>query len=187
MFTYQINDDLYLRMYTIDDAEALYHLIDESRDYLKEWLAWVDYNTDIEASREFIQSTLKGVSETGGYPKTLGMFYKGELAGTVGFNEVNRTHKYATIGYWLSEKFQKKGIVTEACRGMINLGFNEIGLNRIEIRAASGNKKSQAVPERLGFTKEAVVREAELVNGQFYDHIVYGMLAREWLTKEKEA
>jgi ribosomal-protein-serine acetyltransferase len=184
MFTYQLNEDLYLRMYIINDAEALYHLIDGSRDHLKKWLAWVDYNTDVEASRDFIQSTLKGVSETGGYPKTLGIFYKGELAGTVGFNEVNQTHQYATIGYWLSEKFQRKGIVTEACRGIIHLGFNEMGLNRIEIRAASENKKSRAIPERLGFTKEGVIRQVEIVNGEFYDHVVYSMLASEWLKKD---
>ncbi|MFP3472478.1 hypothetical protein R0J90_20705, partial [Micrococcus sp. SIMBA_144] len=54
MFTYQLNEDLYLRMYTINDAEALYNLIDGSRDHLKKWLAWVDYNTDVEASRDFI-------------------------------------------------------------------------------------------------------------------------------------
>ena len=185
MFTYQVNEDLHLRMYTVDDAEALYQLIDESRDHLKEWLAWVDYNTDVESSREFIKGTLKGVVETGGYPKTLAMIYKGELAGTVGFNEVNRTHGFATIGYWLSEKFQKKGIVTEACRGLIDLGFKEIGLNRIEIRAASGNMKSRAIPERLGFKEEGVLRQVELVNGKFYDHVVYSVLAQEW--KEKQS
>ncbi|WP_347551680.1 GNAT family protein [Pseudalkalibacillus hwajinpoensis] len=184
MFTNQVNEDLYLRMYTVDDAEALYHLIDESRDYLKEWLAWVDYNTDVEASRDFIQGTLNGVVETGGYPKTLAIIYKNELAGTVGFNEVNRTHQYATIGYWLSEKFQRKGIVTEACRGIIDLGFKVMRLNRIEIRVASGNKKSRAIPERLGFKEEGVLRQVELVNGQFYDHVVYCMLKDEWSGKK---
>lgn len=183
MFKYQVNEDLYLRMYTVDDAAALYHLIDESRDHLKEWLAWVDYNTDVEASKEWIQGTFKGLVETGGYPKTLAIIYQGELVGTVGFNEVNRTHKYASIGYWLSAKYQKKGIITEACRAIVTYGFNDIGLNRIEIRAAFGNKKSRAIPERLGFHEEGILRQMELVNDEFYDHVVYSMLAEDWKRK----
>lgn len=180
MFTYEVNEDLYLRMYTVDDAEALYNLIEESKDYLREWLAWVDYNTDVEGSKAFIEGTIKSLVDTGGFPKTLAMIYKGELAGTIGFNEINRTHDYATIGYWLSEKHQKKGIVTEACRAILDYGFDTIGLNRIEIRAASLNKKSRGVPERLGFTKEGIIRQVEKVNGAYVDHVVYGMLKNEW-------
>ncbi|WP_377890824.1 GNAT family N-acetyltransferase [Alkalihalobacillus sp. R86527] len=184
MFTYQVNEDLYLRMYTVDDAEELYNLTEESKDYLREWLAWVDYNTDVEGSKAFIEGTIKSLVHTGGFPKTLAMIYKGELAGTIGFNEINRTHDYATIGYWLGEKHQKKGIVTEACKAILEYGFQTIGLNRIEIRAATENKKSRGVPERLGFTKEGLVRQVEKVNGEYVDHVVYGMLKNEWESRK---
>ena len=53
-------------------------------------------------------------------------------------------------------------------------------LNRIEIRAAVGNARSRAIPERLGFREEGTLREAELVDGAALDIVVYSMLASQW-------
>ena len=53
-------------------------------------------------------------------------------------------------------------------------------LNRVEIRCATGNKRSRAIPERPGFTQEETVRQAEWLYDRFVDHTVYGMLASEW-------
>ena len=48
------------------------------------------------------------------------------------------------------------------------------------IRVATGNTKSLAIPERLGLQFEGVLRQAELVNGEYYDLALYSMLASEW-------
>ena len=56
----------------------------------------------------------------------------------------------------------------------------ELQLNRIEIRAAIGNVKSQAIPEKLGFAKEGCVREAEWLYDHYVDHIIYGMLKSDF-------
>jgi ribosomal-protein-serine acetyltransferase len=53
-------------------------------------------------------------------------------------------------------------------------------LNRVEIRAAVANERSRAIPRRLGFTEEGVLRQAERVGDRFVDHVLYAMLAEDW-------
>jgi ribosomal-protein-serine acetyltransferase len=66
---------------------------------------------------------------------------------------------------------------------MIDEGFTRLHLNRIEIRAALENFKSQAIPERLGFKKEGLIRQGEFVNDHFVDLYVYSLLKEEWLAR----
>lgn len=63
---------------------------------------------------------------------------------------------------------------------MIEHAFQEWKLNRVEIHCATGNAKSCAIPKRLGFQFEGMLREAQLLNGEYQDINVYGMLARDW-------
>ncbi|MEO6949604.1 MAG: GNAT family protein, partial [Ginsengibacter sp.] len=58
--------------------------------------------------------------------------------------------------------------------------FQKIGLNRIEIKAAVRNLKSQAIPIKLNFKKEGVLRQAEFVNNEFIDLFLYSILKEEW-------
>jgi len=70
--------------------------------------------------------------------------------------------------------------VTEAVKELLNIGFGELRLNKIEIRCAEKNSKSRAIPERLGFTYEATLRQRELLYTKYVDHVVYSMLASEY-------
>ena len=63
---------------------------------------------------------------------------------------------------------------------MIEIGFEELGLHRIVIRAGTDNARSRGVPERLGFTYEGIAREEGRGSDGFYDLAVYGLLDREW-------
>jgi ribosomal-protein-serine acetyltransferase len=62
----------------------------------------------------------------------------------------------------------------------VTYGFESMGLHRITIRAAPGNTRSRAIPERLGFVQEGVLREAGRVGEGYTDLVVYGVLDREW-------
>jgi ribosomal-protein-serine acetyltransferase len=84
------------------------------------------------------------------------------------------------IGYWIAQEHQGKGIVTEACRAMITHAFRELDLHRVQIRCATGNIKSCAIPQRLGFAHEGTAREAEMVNDRFIDLHIFGMLKQDW-------
>ncbi len=70
--------------------------------------------------------------------------------------------------------------MTEAVRALVEHAFGEWQLNRVEIRVAVGNERSAAIPERLGFVREGVLRQAERHADGFKDNVVYSALASEW-------
>jgi ribosomal-protein-serine acetyltransferase len=70
--------------------------------------------------------------------------------------------------------------MTRACRFLVDHAFDEPKLNRVQIRCAVGNTKSQAIPERLGFTNEGTLRQAGRLYGRFVDIVIYSTLADEW-------
>jgi ribosomal-protein-serine acetyltransferase len=71
-------------------------------------------------------------------------------------------------------------MITRVVRALVEHALLGWGLNRVEIRAAPENRRSRAVPERLGFRQEGVLREAERVGDRYLDSVVYGVLASAW-------
>lgn len=180
MLTHKIDEEVSLRMLNEADVEEFYHLIIRSKDYLREWLGWLDYIKSKEDTAENIRTRLKAFLENGGYPESFAIIFKGQIAGTIGFNVINKTNNIGTVGYWLGEEFQGKGIMTRAFNTIINYGFQELKLNKIEVRVAAGNKKSRTLPEQFNFTKEGKLRQAEWLYDHYVDHIIYSLLAEEW-------
>jgi ribosomal-protein-serine acetyltransferase len=98
----------------------------------------------------------------------------------VGYARLDRTGNWGEIGYWLDGDFEGHGIMTRACRAVLDDAFTRRGLRSVQVRVADGNGRSQRLAERLGFRKEAVIRKAERLPGGHADVLVYGMLASEW-------
>lgn len=181
MFSYNIDEDLKLRLLFLKDTEEVHNLTIDEKEHLRKWMGWVDNNVnDINNTKDFIKNSLNNFINSDGYPEAIGIIYKNKIIGVIGFNNVDKRNKYAIIGYWLSEKYQGKGIMTKATKTLINIAFNELKLNRIEIRVASENIKSRKIPERLGFQKEGEIREAECLYGRYVNSIIYGILSKDW-------
>lgn len=180
LLTYKIDEDISLRTFREDDAEEFFHLTISSKAYLKDWLGWLDNIKTVEDSTRTIQRRLNKLVENGGYTTSFAIIYKGKIAGTIGFNELDKTNRIGGIGYWLGQNYQDKGIMTKAFKRMIDYGFKELRLNRIEVSVAVNNDKSRALPERFGFTKEGVIRQAEWLYEHYVDHVLYSLLSIEW-------
>jgi ribosomal-protein-serine acetyltransferase len=178
VFTFEVDDEITLRLLNETDADNLFQLIDHSRDHLREWLAWIDGTKTVHDSKQFIQACMKIHEKRQGL--TLGIYFHDKLAGVIGFNTIDWTNRIGVIGYWLGSSFQGEGIMTRAVTGLIDYGFHQLGLNRMEIRAAFENVKSRAIPERLGFMQEGQIRQGEWLYDHYVDLVVYGMLASEW-------
>lgn len=160
------------------DAERLFEITDQSREYLREWLPWVDETKTVDDSLQFIKNAFLLHAERKSL--TAGIFYKKELVGVAGFNTFDWVNKVGNIGYWLSIDYQGLGIMTRVVRALTYYAFYELNLNRIEIRAASNNIRSQGIPERLGYEKEGLLRQAESLYKHYVDHVIYGMIKTDW-------
>ncbi|SDL92483.1 GNAT family N-acetyltransferase [Sediminibacillus halophilus] len=184
MFTYPFEEQSYLKMLEPDDASELFLLTWNSMDRLKKWLPLIGSNRRQEDTEAFIKSSLLQLSENNGFQA--GIWHQDKIAGVIGFHYVNWYNRTTSIGYWIGDGFEGKGLITKACRAMIQQAFDTWQLTRVEIRAAEENVKSRSIPEKLGFTQEGKIRQAELLQGEYVDHIVYGLLAEEWKKQQSQ-
>ena len=93
---------------------------------------------------------------------------------------IDRVNKVTEIGYWLDEHAVGRGLVTNACRRFIDHAFANLNLERVQIRCASENLRSRAIPEKLGFTQEGVLRRCERLHDRIVDLVVYEIRKGEW-------
>ncbi|MEO4053728.1 GNAT family protein [Solibacillus sp. CAU 1738] len=178
MFTYKVDEEIELRLVTQHDAEGIFEMIDRSRNYLREWLGWLDYSTEVSGTKQNIDMNLRKFAE--GTALDTAIVYQGKIVGKIGFNSINPANKTAFIGYMLDERYQGHGIMTRATKAMLAIAFDYYHLQKVEIHVAEGNVKSRAIPERLGFIQEGTIRSAEWLYDHYVDHVVYGMLRKEW-------
>jgi len=170
-----VDKDILLRVVEPKDAAPIFNTIDNERDYLKEWLPFVEETHDISYTKTFIEHTIAADSSD----LTFTISYKNQFVGIIGMKDTDMGNRKTEIGYWLSEKFQHKGIVTRSCRALTEYAFNEINLHRIQLKAATQNFKSQAVAERLGFILEGIERDGELHSYGFVDLKVFSLLKED--------
>ena len=174
----KVDEEINLCYPDIDMAPELFETIDRQRNYLKKWLIWIDDTQSVEDSKKFLK--MARVFNQGGQRFSTIIFYRGKIAGVIGFVKLDKLNKKGEIGYWLSEDLQGKGIITKSCKSLISFGFQKMELNRIEILLARQNAKSEAIAVRLGFKHEGTLRQSRIINGQFYDSEIYGLLKKDW-------
>lgn len=177
-FCMKIDDETELRLHEERYAEALYQLIDRNREHLRQWMPWLESEQSVEDTRAFMKETRLQFANNQGF--ATGLWYRGELVGAIGLHSVDWIDRKVEIGYWLSADQQGKGLMTKACKTLVNFAFEEYQLNRAEIHCATGNRRSRAIPERLGFTQEGIIRQSEWLYDHYLDMVIYGMLASEW-------
>ena len=173
-----VSEQLALVPVELRDADELFELTECNRPYLRHWLPWLDNITRPEDTRAFIRAAQAQGSQNNG--TQLAIRLDGRITGVVGHHQIDWRNRLTSLGYWVGEEFQGRGLVTAASRALVGHAFNQAQLNRVEIRCATGNDRSRAVPSRLGFREEGLLRDAEWLYDHFVDHIVYAMLARDW-------
>lgn len=177
-FNHRLDDESELRLIEPQDAEELDSLIEQNRTHLKAYSAWLKDDHSIENTRSFIERNLAQFARHEGF--AIAIWHKGEMAGQIEYNYIDWANRKTELGFWLGASFQGKGLATKSCRFLIHHAFNELKLNRIEMRCELDNQKSRRIAETLGFTHEGVVRQAGWLHDHFVDFVIYGMLTNEW-------
>lgn len=174
---------LVLRPMRTDDAYDMYEYA--CRDDVTEFLLWSPHES-VGYTREYL-----AYIETR-YPK--GEFYdwaitladSGKMIGTVGFTKIHTAHNAAEIGYVLNPEYHHLGLGFEAASRIVDFGFEELSLNRIEARFMQGNAASLHVMEKLGMTLEGYARDGMLVKGSYRTIGTCSILRSEWTEKTKK-
>ncbi len=179
MLQFDLSDDRRLRLLEEADAEELFALVEANRAQLSRWLPWAA-GQDLDGALEFIRHTRREAADQTGY--TFAIVCDGALGGVIGLDSIDAAHRTASIGYWLGEGQQGRGTMTAAVRALVEHAASVLELNRIEIRAAVGNARSRAIPQRLGFREEGTLRQAERVGGAYLDIVVYSLVGPSELT-----
>lgn len=98
------------------------------------------------------------------------------FCGAGGYNDADQTHRKAEIGFWLLPEFWGKGIMKEVMPKLLDYGFNELDLNRIEGYVDHNNDKCKKALDKVKFVYEGTMRQAEFEDGKFVDVDIYSRL-----------
>lgn len=102
---------------------------------------------------------------------------EGRTIGGIGYHNWVDDHRRAEIGYNLKhESDRQKGYMKEAIVPVIEFGFSQLNLHRIEACFRPGNTPSQRLLEICGFVEEGRMREHYLIDGVFEDSMLYGLI-----------
>jgi ribosomal-protein-serine acetyltransferase len=167
------------------DAEELFALIDANRAHLALWMPFVGQTRSAVDSLAFIRAARRQYEENRGMQLAL---LQGErIIGVAGFHAIDWTRRSTSIGYWIAADQQGAGTMTTAVSALLKQAFAGWKLTRVEIRAGVANARSRAIPERLGFREEGVLRSAERIGTRVIDHVVYAMTARDWQRRVRQS
>jgi ribosomal-protein-serine acetyltransferase len=151
------------------DAPEMVALVRANVDHLSPWMGWVH--------RDYGRADFEQWLAAGGVG--LVIVRDGAIVGSIGLDHADPQNRSTAIGYWVAADAQGHGIVTAAVRALVRHAFDALGLHRVELRAAPGNRRSQAVAERCGFAFEGIARGAEHIGGRYRDLHVYARLATD--------
>ena len=175
--TFQIDNHITLRTFVESDVEMVFNTALRNCDHLSEFMHWMTADYSLSSAEEFITRSIAAVASKSSLG--FGMFRDERFIGSIGFTYFDWQARKTEIGYWIDKREEGNGIVTKSCKRLVRYAFEDLNMNRIEIRCSTENARSAAIPERLGFRKEGVLRQAELRNGRLLDFSVYGLLAAD--------
>src|SRR5215208_1589125 len=125
VFSHKLTKNTELRLLEERHAEELTDLTDRNLEHLRAWLPWLDANRTLEDRKSFNRGTLKQFAQNKGF--VAGIWHKDCLVGVIGYDPIDWENRSTELGYWLGEEYQGKGLVTAACRALVDHAFGELG------------------------------------------------------------
>jgi ribosomal-protein-serine acetyltransferase len=178
MFVFPLWDRAELRLLETRHADEFFQLVKKNFNRLALWCPWLDRVATADATRAFLRDKIDRFAAGNGF--TSGVFLEGRIVGVVALEYVDSVNLTTEIGYWLDSEVEGKGLVINSSRALIDHAFDDLKLRRVQIRCATENRRSRAIPEKLGFVQEGIIRSCESLPDRNVDLVVYGMLAEEW-------
>ena len=143
-------------------AEVMFKMVDENRIHLEPWFSWSKQTQRTEDSLKYLfdkeEKTIQGEQIE------YGLFLNSVYIGNISIFDIHKENKSAEIGYWLSSVNTKKGYMSEAVKILEKEAFENLCLNRIQIKCDAENIASIGVAKKCGFTYEGTLMEDTFSN-----------------------
>jgi ribosomal-protein-serine acetyltransferase len=205
MFTLAIDNYLLVRTLHPDDAQELFQLLDQNRARLCPWIHPTSLPATAEATRKFTiecffnsLDPMDAMTEYPDYfqeldhyyplsnpPMEMGIWWKGHLVGEIVLSRMQDSYTAAEFGYWIGEEAEGNGLVTHCVSALMDYAIENLGIERFVIGCALDNRRSRAIPERLGYRLQATVPDGEVVGEFVYDRVIYAIQSTAWRERKK--
>lgn len=182
-FEMHIDDTYAIRLFEMRHLDTVTEIAGQNSEHLTPWLPWA-YDITRENEEAFIRGALNRYATQDGLEA--GIWQGEKLIGAIGFHFYNPRSQGTEIGYWIDQNHTGKGIITRACRRMIDYAFEEVDLYRVEVRCAVDNAPSCNVIKRVGFAHNGVLRQSFKSGDKLMDMNLYSILKPEWEAKKHD-
>jgi len=165
--------------YTDDDAMLKYWISDPK---IQSLYSEPVYCTKQEV-KELLDHYINSYEKNDYYRWAITLKETDECIGQIAYFLVDHHNHFAEIEYCIGSLFQRKGFATEATKAVIQYGFDQINLHKVQICHKSINLPSRKVIEKCGFTYEGTLRDFFYQDGKYIDRLYYSMLRDEFTSK----
>ncbi len=144
-------------------------------------MPWCHSEYSPEESKTWIESRAEAWEEGTEYDFAITDSGNGFFLGGCGLNRFDHANRTANIGYWVRTRRTKGGVASAAAQLLARFGLGELGLTRIEIVVAVGNKASQRVAEKAGARQEGILRNRLVIRDRVYDAVMFSLIPQDIL------
>lgn len=136
--------------------------------------------TDIAQAQAQFEKNERNTREGNCLPWAIALASDDAMIGTCSLFAIDTTHRRAMLGYALARAYWGRGYAQEALRLALGHAFGALALHRLEADIDPRNTASTRLVERVGFTREGLLRERWFVGDDVQDSVLYGLLARDY-------
>jgi ribosomal-protein-serine acetyltransferase len=177
----EITDGVILmRPFHLNDAEETYAAVCESLKELKPWMSFAYDGYSIQDAKEFIHITRARWEEGTLFAFVITDAKSGSVLGGCSLSHIHPVYHLCNLGYWVRTSRRGEGIAVRATRLAARYAFEKVGLIRVEIVVAVGNRASQRVAEKAGAHYEGIHHNRMVVGREIYDAHMYSLIPKDF-------
>lgn len=171
---------LMIRPFKRRDIAELHGAVAASLDDLRPWLPWAE-GYDRGVAQRFVRESVAAWSEGRAFDFTIRAIEDpNRHIGNVSVWPTSPQNHIGEVGYWIRSEDTGRGFGGEATTRAMQVGFEEMGLHKVQLRIAVGNMASDRIAEKLGFLQEGILRDEVKIAGHWIDHTIWSILEKEW-------
>ncbi len=174
---------LILRKHVLNDAPAMYKNWASEKE-VTEFLSWEPYHS-IEDVQKILSEWISQYANNDFYFWTIELKDSGELVGDISVITIDPDTFSVELGYGIGSRWWGKGIVAESGKALIRFFFEEVGVNRVYAKHATGNPNSGKAMQKMGMKYEGIIRQSGRCNQGIVDEVYYSILKNEYFDSKR--